>query len=138
MTDLTARVFAGEINPGQLQIVREILPLTVGGPDFDTAVFSDVLANYLINGQPFDPNNPPTPDPTGSTPFRTSSAASLARTGPIVCPISSGCSSADQAIVLGGLNNAPVGLADDRDERRHEDQTADRVDRRRDRCGQPR
>ena len=36
----------GIYNPGQLMIVREIL--TADGPDFDTAVFSDVLANYII------------------------------------------------------------------------------------------
>ena len=52
MTDIQARVFAGEINPGDLQIVREI----VGSPteDFDTAIFSGALldadgnANYTI------------------------------------------------------------------------------------------
>ncbi|UTW07475.1 peroxidase family protein [Pseudomonas benzenivorans] len=40
-------VFAGTINPGQLQIVREILPGD-GGFNFDTAMYSGPLANYLI------------------------------------------------------------------------------------------
>ncbi|WP_439858876.1 peroxidase family protein [Pseudomonas sp. MBLB4136] len=40
-------VFAGTINPGQLQIVREILP-GEGGFNFDTAMYSGPLANYLI------------------------------------------------------------------------------------------
>ncbi|MBS7691516.1 hypothetical protein I0E98_18100 [Pseudomonas lalucatii] len=40
-------VFAGTINPGQLQIVREILPGD-GAFNFDTAMYSGPLANYLI------------------------------------------------------------------------------------------
>ena len=47
MTELVARVFSGEINPGQLVAVREILPGD-GSFNFDTAMFSDVLANYTI------------------------------------------------------------------------------------------
>ena len=92
MTELTSAVFAGQINPGQLSIVREILPLA-GGPDFDTAVYSDVLANYLINGQPFNPASPPRPMSTGSTRLRTLSAALPVRTAPIGCRTSRGCSS---------------------------------------------
>ena len=50
MTELVDRVFSGEINPGQLQIVREIVDN--GGFSFDTAQFSDVRANYdiAVNG----------------------------------------------------------------------------------------
>ena len=44
--ELQARVFGGLYNPGQLTIAREILPGS--SPDFDTAVFSDVAANYSI------------------------------------------------------------------------------------------
>ena len=36
----------GTYNPGQLEIVREILDSA--GPDFDTAVFSGIRANYTI------------------------------------------------------------------------------------------
>ncbi|MGH8431748.1 MAG: peroxidase family protein, partial [Solimonas sp.] len=42
---LQAAVFAGTINPGQLQIVREILPGD-GSFNFDTAVYSGLRADY--------------------------------------------------------------------------------------------
>ncbi|HET6530911.1 MAG TPA: peroxidase family protein [Actinoplanes sp.] len=45
MQELQADVFAGTINPGNIVIVREIL--TGSGGD-DTAVFSDVQANYTV------------------------------------------------------------------------------------------
>ena len=60
MTELTAAIFAGTINPGQLGIIREIrttaLDGTPIGPDFDTAKFSDVNANYdgYQRGRPLD------------------------------------------------------------------------------------
>ncbi|MGH8431892.1 MAG: peroxidase family protein, partial [Solimonas sp.] len=44
---LQTAVFAGTINPGQLQIVREILPGN-GGFNFDTAEYSGLLADYLV------------------------------------------------------------------------------------------
>ena len=123
MTELTARVFAGEINPGQLVIVREILPLpAAGGPDFDTAFFSDVLANYLINGQPFDPNNPPTPDVNG---FYTVAHVVGGVAGPDGTDRLSNIERlqfADQSIVLGGLNNEPLGLLTIDDDTPAEDQ----------------
>ncbi|SFP54598.1 Ca2+-binding protein, RTX toxin-related [Geopseudomonas sagittaria] len=43
--DLVPRMLSGEINPGQLVIVREILE---GAPDFDTATFSGARADYEI------------------------------------------------------------------------------------------
>ena len=46
MKDLQERVFAGEIRPGDLHIVREIL--TSPTVDFDTAVFSGPLADYEV------------------------------------------------------------------------------------------
>ena len=48
MTDptLLMNMMNGVWNPGQLQIVREIL--TADGPDFDTAFFSGRLADYTI------------------------------------------------------------------------------------------
>ena len=45
MSQLTARVFSGEINPGQLVIVREILTAD-GAGDIDTARFSGARAEY--------------------------------------------------------------------------------------------
>src|SRR5207244_574937 len=50
MQDLVPYMMSGAINPGQLQIVRELKP----GPavttpaSFDTAVFSDNFANYTV------------------------------------------------------------------------------------------
>ncbi|UTW07477.1 peroxidase family protein [Pseudomonas benzenivorans] len=47
MAELVDDVFAGIINPGQLVIVREILPGD-GGFNFDTAMYAGPLANYTI------------------------------------------------------------------------------------------
>ncbi len=47
MRELLPDMLAGTINPGQLQIVREILTAT--GPDFDTARYSGTRANYTIS-----------------------------------------------------------------------------------------
>src|SRR5690606_37174985 len=46
MTEIAARLVAGEINPGQLSIVREILDGDLDNSDIDTAVYTDVVANY--------------------------------------------------------------------------------------------
>ncbi len=48
MTEFQEQMFAGTINPSQIRIVREIL--TSETADFDTARFSDVIANYGIEG----------------------------------------------------------------------------------------
>jgi len=48
MAEFQEQMFAGLINPGQIRIVREIL--TSETADFDTARFSDVIANYSIEG----------------------------------------------------------------------------------------
>jgi Ca2+-binding RTX toxin-like protein len=45
IAELVPRMLSGEINPGQLQIVREIVDGD-GGFNFDTAVFSGSLADY--------------------------------------------------------------------------------------------
>ncbi len=47
MTELAPRMLSGEIKPGQLSIVREILDGNVAG-DIDTAVYTDVRANYTF------------------------------------------------------------------------------------------
>lgn len=47
MTELVARMFNRTFNPGQLQIVREILTAN-GTGDVDTAVFAGPLANYTV------------------------------------------------------------------------------------------
>ncbi|HEY3164459.1 MAG TPA: choice-of-anchor D domain-containing protein, partial [Candidatus Limnocylindrales bacterium] len=47
LSAIRADVIAGTINPGQLRIVRQIRTQAPGA-DIDTAVFSDVRANYLL------------------------------------------------------------------------------------------
>ena len=65
MVEIQDAVFAGTINPGQLGIIREIrttlLDGTPIGRDFDTAVFSDVRANYTVVPSTITaPRTPPT------------------------------------------------------------------------------
>ena len=48
IADLKTRMLSGEINPGQLVIVREILGSPTSADDIDTAVYSDVRASYDI------------------------------------------------------------------------------------------
>ncbi|MEA1607382.1 peroxidase family protein [Pseudomonas spirodelae] len=47
MNEIKARMLTGEINPGQLQIVREIL-YSNSPDDIDTAVFSGAFANFDV------------------------------------------------------------------------------------------
>ena len=51
MNDIKARMLSGEINPGQLSIVREIID---GGQvgDVDVAAFSEARANYTLTVNP--------------------------------------------------------------------------------------
>jgi Ca2+-binding RTX toxin-like protein len=54
---LSEAVFGGVVNPGNIEIVREIIDESNAG-DFDTAEYSDVRANYTIettNGNPAGP-----------------------------------------------------------------------------------
>ena len=51
MTTLVSGIFAGTINPGQLKIVRDIVTPTGPSTDIDTAVYSDVRANYSFSAQ---------------------------------------------------------------------------------------
>lgn len=48
MTEIADRMLSGELNPGQLTIVREILDGDVDNIEEDIAVFTDVRANYTI------------------------------------------------------------------------------------------
>lgn len=51
MTTLAQRMFSGELNPGQLSIVRTIRQAD-GANDLDVAVFGDVMENYEITFNP--------------------------------------------------------------------------------------
>src|SRR5690606_5898771 len=53
---LVSQMVSGEINPGQLEIVREILVAEPGEHDVDTAVFSDLRLNYIVEGDEFFPD----------------------------------------------------------------------------------
>ncbi|WP_397409912.1 peroxidase family protein [Polaromonas sp.] len=48
MNALTTRMLTGEINPGQLKIVREILQSATAATDIDTAVYNGNRAEYTI------------------------------------------------------------------------------------------
>ena len=48
MTTLASKMFSGQINPGQLQIVREILTTADATPDIDTAAYRGARANYAL------------------------------------------------------------------------------------------
>ncbi|MDO9009956.1 MAG: peroxidase family protein [Thiobacillus sp.] len=48
LTEIQARMLTGEINPGQLEIVRRIEWADPATSSLDTAVYRDVLANYII------------------------------------------------------------------------------------------
>jgi Ca2+-binding RTX toxin-like protein len=49
MTTLVTKVMSGQINPGQLKIVRDIVDIKDNVADVDTALFSDVMANYSFS-----------------------------------------------------------------------------------------
>ena len=48
MNDIKARMLTGEINPGQLKIVRELLQATTASSDVDTAVYRGLASEYTI------------------------------------------------------------------------------------------
>ncbi len=56
ITTLNEAVFARVINPGDIEIVREIIDESDPGGETDTAVFSDVRANYTIDFAPVAPD----------------------------------------------------------------------------------
>ncbi|MFS2199976.1 peroxidase family protein [Pseudomonas sp. Pseusp3] len=93
MTPLVPLMLNGTYNPGQLQIVREILTAT--GPDFDTALFSGNLADYTVV------NN------ANGTFTVTDSVAG--RDGTDTLSNIERLQFADQSVVLGGVNSEPVG-----------------------------
>jgi Ca2+-binding RTX toxin-like protein len=48
IADLKTRMLSGEINPGQLVIVREILQSATKATEIDQAIYSDLRANYDV------------------------------------------------------------------------------------------
>jgi Ca2+-binding RTX toxin-like protein len=108
---LAARVFAGEINPGAINIKREIVT-AAGGPNFDTAVFSGDLRDYAISINGVLQNNA---DLAAGLVTITSNDVVTVDSGN---PNGDGIDTlrgierlqfVDQAVVLNGTNLAPVG-----------------------------
>ena len=54
---LSEAVFAGVVNPGNIEIVREIIDES-SASDFNTAEYSDVRANYTVETTNGNPNGP--------------------------------------------------------------------------------
>ena len=92
MKDIQERVFAGEVNPGALSIVREIR--TSLTEDFDTAIFSGNFADYTIVT-------------VGGI---TTVTDNVGADGVDTLRNIERLQFTDQAVVLGGLNQGPVGL----------------------------
>src|SRR5262249_19516963 len=102
-------MLAGKYNPGQLQIVREILP---GAGGFDTANFSGNRADYIIA---IDNNGTPG---NLSDDIVTVTDTVVGRDGSDRLTHMERLQFADQAVVFPagvGLNAAPVGLLEIRD-----------------------
>ncbi|POF39057.1 heme peroxidase [Pseudomonas laurylsulfativorans] len=93
MTSLVPLMVNGTYNPGQLQIVREILTAT--GPAFDTALFSGNRVDYTVV------------ENANGTVTVTDSVAG--RDGTDTLSHIERVQFSDQSIVLGGLNSEPVG-----------------------------
>ena len=88
----------GTYNPGQLQIVREIL---TGTADFDTANFSDVRANYtVITGD----------DGVITVTHHAAPGGGLVSDGTDRLTNIERLQFADQSITFFGVNNDPVGV----------------------------
>ena len=98
MKELVPYMLSGEINPGQLSIVREIL--TAAGPDFDTAMFSGPRANYTV-----------TTGLDGTTTVTDNVGTNAGTDGTDTLRNIERLQFSDQAIVLApGINNEPGGL----------------------------
>ncbi len=65
---MQARVFSGEINPGDINIVREIVTSETADTDVDRAIYVGSIDDYVVTDlgdgyfrvEPVDPANPPT------------------------------------------------------------------------------
>ena len=105
MVPMVPFMLNGTYNPGQLQIVRELL--TAPGPDFDTAVFTGNLADYTFKVNGIDIVGAPLNTVAGDIVTVTDSVT--ARDGSDRLTNIERLQFADQSVVLSGLNAAPVG-----------------------------
>lgn len=120
MRTLIPAMLSGAINPGQLEIVREILgPVDLSppgsGPDFDTAVFSGARADYTIA---IDDRGT-----AGTLDDLVTVTDNVGTDGVDRLMHIERLQFSDQAIVLAGINAAPVGLLSISDATPAEDQT---------------
>jgi len=107
LTEIQARLLSGEINPGQLKIVREIL-YGDDPTDVDTAVFSGPRSNYTI-GEPDAEGRRVIVDNIGTDGIDT--IRNIER-----------LQFSDELVVLAGINHEPVGLLTINDTTPTEDQ----------------
>jgi Ca2+-binding RTX toxin-like protein len=113
MRDIQARVFAGEINPGNIEIVRELLSSPT--IDFDTAIFSGALLDadgnlnytFTVNGVEVDPTVTPININPGDVVTVTDTRA---LDGTDTLRNIERLQFTDQALVIDGTNAGPVGL----------------------------
>jgi Ca2+-binding RTX toxin-like protein len=105
LSEFQEQMFAGLINPSQIKIMREIL--TSATPDFDTAVFSDVISNYVIEGGGVDENGDGYITISHNDPVL---GVGLGIDGVDRVRNIERLQFADDTIVLSGSNAAPVGL----------------------------
>ena len=97
IADMIPFMLDGTYNPGQLQIVREIL---TGTADFDTANFSDVAANYsVVTGD----------DGVTTVTHLVPPAGGLTSDGTDRLVNIERLQFADQSVTLAGVNNDPLG-----------------------------
>ncbi|MET3441048.1 Ca2+-binding RTX toxin-like protein [Variovorax paradoxus] len=92
LKELVPRMLSGEINPGQLSIVREIL--MSDGADYDTAMFSGPRANYTVT--------------TGAD-GRTTVTDNVGTDGTDILRNIERLQFSDAVQLLSGSNNAPAG-----------------------------
>src|SRR5262249_5310575 len=110
MTQLVDAMLAGVYNPGQLQIVREL----VSSPrsDFDTAIFTGPLANYTftVNGIAADIAAVIAASADDIIAVTDITTAGVKGDGTDTIRHIERLQFSDQAIVIDGLNDAPQGL----------------------------
>ena len=122
MVPLIPLMLGGTYNPGQLQIVREILPGD-GGFNFDTAAFSGNLADYTIAIDANGTLGDPTDDIVTVTHNDANAVNGIGIDGIDRLTNIERLQFADQSVVLvPGLNNEPVGLLTINDDTPTEDQ----------------
>src|SRR5262249_4613920 len=122
MTQLVDAMLAGVYNPGQLQIVRELVssPTT----DFDTAIFTGPLANYTftVNGVAADIAGVVAASANDIITVTDITTAGVKGDGTDTIRHIERLQFSDHALVIDGLDHAPVGLLQISDATPAEDQ----------------